>query len=672
MRSLFLFIGFGIGVWLHYASTVPIYVCLLILILANATISFKKGSLKLFGGALLFGFLFSFIGSWVDSTKTSLTGVVVESKTNYFIFQSAFCRYYVYSKNNSYEVGDILKIEGKVVTFTSTSYEGYFSFGDYLSSKGVKYQFYSYKTSSIFSTPIRLKEKETNFLSQFDTETSAFLNALLFNQKDYNSSLIALTQSLSLLSIFSNSGLVYSAILRAFHKIVHLNLKDKNADRLTLIIASILLPLSFYKIGILRVYLTRVFSYINSYHLHSKFNRETLISTSGVLLGLLDFHYFYQTSFLIGYFISLSLQYAKSFLSREKPRKKRWLTRGLIFVFILPFSLSEGYFHPFYYLFSLILMPGLTLASFLGYLSFFSVPFLSLLKGIYQFFYKIISIISIFDFKFSFPRMNQTLVLGYYLILIQSLIFWDVGMKKLRDILYYGFLVIYLFSFLPFHYLYRQSVTFINVGQGDSILIQDHQYSVLIDTGGNTSFDMAEEVVIPYLYSQRVYHLDYLITTHDDADHAGAKDSLIKNFKVGQYLDSVQKLDIGDLHFNNLNIYGGEDENDQSIVFYLEFMGSKWIFMGDASTEIESKILSDYPDLDVDYIKVGHHGSSTSSSYSFLKQLSPKEAIISVGAKNSYGHPSQEVLDRLESLNIKIRRTDLEGTISYQNFVSWV
>ena len=217
----------------------------------------------------------------------------------------------------------------------------------------------------------------------------------------------------------------------------------------------------------------------------------------------------------------------------------------------------------------------------------------------------------------------------------------------------------------------HNSITFINVGQGDSILIRNRNKTVLLDTGGNTSFDMVEETLIPYFRKVGVRKIDLLITTHDDYDHSGAASSLIENFKVTSYYHSRENFPckIGDLYFENINYYDG-DENDSCLVFLLDFMHKKWLFTGDASTESEEAILSSGVNIDCDILKVGHHGSNTSTSEAFLKAASPSEAIISCGAKNKYGHPNKEVLERLEKYKVKIRRTDLEGTISYSSLLT--
>ena len=99
-------------------------------------------------------------------------------------------------------------------------------------------------------------------------------------------------------------------------------------------------------------------------------------------------------------------------------------------------------------------------------------------------------------------------------------------------------------------------------------------------------------------------------------------------------------------------------------------MGYQWLFTGDAPISIEKKIVAAHPELDCDILKLGHHGSDTSSSLEFLQTVTPKVAIVSVGAKNTYGHPSKSVLERLTRLGILIRRTDQEGTITYRKMRS--
>ena len=255
----------------------------------------------------------------------------------------------------------------------------------------------------------------------------------------------------------------------------------------------------------------------------------------------------------------------------------------------------------------------------------------------------------------------------YYGLFVLSLLWSEQGFVELKNIVTLGSIVVYSLSFLPIAPMFSMQVSFINVGQGDSILIRDRSTVVLLDTGGNISFDMAEEVLIPYLRKQRIYHIDCLIASHHDFDHIGAKDSLEANFDVRDFVDSKDRfpLTVGNITFQNWNIYPAQEENDASLVIQTEFMGKKWVFTGDAPTEIEKRILRDGIDVDCDILKIGHHGSITSTSTEWLLATSPEEAVISVGTGNSYGHPNEEVLLRLKGLGIRIRRTDQEGTITY-------
>jgi len=180
---------------------------------------------------------------------------------------------------------------------------------------------------------------------------------------------------------------------------------------------------------------------------------------------------------------------------------------------------------------------------------------------------------------------------------------------------------------------------------------------------------MAEETLIPFFKKKEIYKLDYLITTHDDFDHSGAATSLIANFRVEQTIDKATSfpLSLGDLVIENLNSIYGSDANDNSLVLTFLLLNKRWLLMGDASKAVEERLIEKFPNLDTDYLKIGHHGSNSSTGEKFIRKVSPSEAIISVGRHNYYGHPHQEVIALLNRYGVRIRRTDLEGTISYSS-----
>ena len=231
-------------------------------------------------------------------------------------------------------------------------------------------------------------------------------------------------------------------------------------------------------------------------------------------------------------------------------------------------------------------------------------------------------------------------------------------------------------------------VHFIDVGQGDSTLIKCDNHYMLIDAGENDKGD----VVVDYLKSQNVAKLDYLIGTHPDSDHIGGLDTVINNIKCDNILlsgkisqtktfkdvltaienanNTYNVPNVGDT-FNlgsaKVSIIGPvkeyEDNNNNSIVVIVEYSGKKIAFMGDAEKESESDILQNGINVDVDVIKVGHHGSRSSSTREFLSAASPKYAIISCGMDNSYGHPHREALTILREMKVKLYRTDVQGTV---------
>ncbi|WP_241428140.1 ComEC/Rec2 family competence protein [Clostridium sp. DJ247] len=233
-------------------------------------------------------------------------------------------------------------------------------------------------------------------------------------------------------------------------------------------------------------------------------------------------------------------------------------------------------------------------------------------------------------------------------------------------------------------------ISYIDVGQGDSVLIQINNKNLLIDAGPAESNDK----LMSYLSKQNIKKFDYIITTHPHEDHIGGMSSIIKKYNIGEFYapkvttntktfetmvnalksknikitaaKSGMNLDLGkntkcEIIAPNNTKY--EDLNDYSIVVKITYGSSKFLFTGDAEKTSEKEILSKNYDISSDVLKVGHHGSSSSSSKAFLDKVSPKIAIISCGKNNDYGHPHRETLNELKNRNVKVYRTDVDGTI---------
>ncbi len=592
-------------------------------------------------------------------------GIVIEAKKNYLIFLSKGRRYYVYLQDHDYYFGDLIKINGDVDEFGSTRYEGYFDFEKYLRDKGVRYQINPNQISSIFSIyPLRKVEKA--FLSNFDKETASLIDAVLFSFKDSKDSVLSSVTSLGIYSQLSNGGLILYSYLRLFNPFFerHIN----NPKVISLIKVGLIIPfliLGPTKIGIWKLLLVNL-----SYAIFQKkeIRYEHRLAAIAIFIILLDRWAILSSGFFYGFGLSFLFILSKRMLNKgRKEFVKKFRRRCLLEAFLLPSSVSNGKIAILSPLLRLIITPLILPFIILSFVSFISAPFVNFLPWYAKIIRKILSFLSSAELSTPWIGNNsEAVVVMLYVVLVVCLLFIDCGLHyfAFKTLRLTGLTVV--LNMIPIGNFFTQEVTFLNVGQGDAIIIRDRLKTVMIDTGGVSSFDMGKEVDIPYLYRRRIYHLDYLITTHDDFDHSGAVSSIVRNFDVVNYIDSSEcfPLTIGNIHLENLNTYGGEG-NDSSLVLYMEFIGKKFLFMGDASTSVEKRIIKDNPNLRADILKVGHHGSDTSSSESFIRTIRPKEAIISVGKKNYYGHPSINVLETLDLYDVKIRRTDQEGTITY-------
>lgn len=236
------------------------------------------------------------------------------------------------------------------------------------------------------------------------------------------------------------------------------------------------------------------------------------------------------------------------------------------------------------------------------------------------------------------------------------------------------------------------SVTYLDVGQGDAALIECDGKYMMIDGGEKDK----SSFLYSYLKQREIKNLEIMVGTHAHSDHVGGLPGALNYVESVKYvLAPVQSADnkafsdfakyagqkssgitvpkvhdtymLGSAKVEILGLNaGGEEVNDTSIVLSVEYKGKKFLFTGDAEREAEQKILAD-PDADLDsyVLKVGHHGSNSSTTYPFLREIMPEYAVICVGKGNDYGHPTDATLSRLRDAGVQILRTDLHGSITF-------
>lgn len=601
------------------------------------------------------------------NTGPTYGGIVIDARDNYYLFQSKFERYYVYSEGNNFNIGDRLKITGKSEPLKMTTYESRFNFKEHLKNKGVSHQLIVENIEITRQSRINIHQFKNRFLSKFDNDTATLISAFLFNDKDYSSEVIGMIDRNSLLYLFTLSGTYLHLLFALCNYLLLLRFSKKTSSILTFALLFPFALSSFTKIGTLRVFGLYLLKFVNDFILKKrKFAHVELVSILALFFLIIDYHLVYQEAFYIGFLLSLFAPFLLNSLKFMAKKKRKFVSFVLFFTLMIPVQTSSsGSWNPLNLLFSPIFV--------IYNLLFISSAMISVVIPIYKvveflaagliWILKITDTISI---RIPFGNWGGVFAILFYLVFLFFVYYLEAVRIKHAKIALLALLTLTTGSVIPLQEPLTNCVYFVNVGQGDSIIIKNKSYTVMIDTGGNKSFDMAEETLIPFMNKKKITHLDALILTHDDFDHSGAKDSLIENFKVKNLLTEPEQFPyiVGDLTFYNLNTFDFEEENDKSLVLSLEFIHKKFLFTGDASVKTEEKILEKY-NVDCDILKVGHHGSNTSTSEKFLKAASPDEAIISCGEKNSYGHPHQEIIDRLKKYNVKIRRTDEEGTICY-------
>ncbi len=231
------------------------------------------------------------------------------------------------------------------------------------------------------------------------------------------------------------------------------------------------------------------------------------------------------------------------------------------------------------------------------------------------------------------------------------------------------------------------SVLFLDVGQGDSALVQCDGHAMLIDGGDRSN----SQKIYSVLKKQGISHLDLVVASHPHADHVGglaaafqaadaelvlcsttdASGEIFQNFSryASQKGSGIQIPEVGtiyplgDAQVEILGLNAAPEGNDSSIILRVTYGQNSFLFTGDASFESENALIRSGIDLHTDVLKVGHHGSNDSTSEAFLTAVGPQYAVISVGRQNSYGHPSAATLELLRNARLSVYRTDLQGDI---------
>ena len=605
----------------------------------------------------------------MQSDTQSTNFIIVRSRENYYIVYNYLDKFYVYEKNNNKQEGDIIYLEGKLEKISFITLESEFSFENYLNEQGIYNELVVSKEKVLYKNFLQPNALKDIFLKNYDENTQNLLSSLLFCEKNYDSSIIKEANSLNLIVCISISGIFINGIIKFFQFIFSYKFDDKKSNLFSFLIIIPFMLINIFNISILRIFIINLLKTINLNLFNKRFSYLNLLGTSGLLLILFDPYVIFTLNFILGYFLSIIFLLILNISSNNKFLKKNIKKLTLQTIALFPIQI---YFTNSFNLLSIILqfliLPITNCVFLFGFVSFY-LGYNPLLNYFSNWIYYLFKLLSNFNLALFHEQLSFNGLVFYYFVFYLMIYLFEYKIKFLDNKLILSCFLIFIISAFPYKRITEKSVSFINVGQGDSILLRDKDLAILIDTGGNIYKDIANDVLINFFKKKEIYDIDYLFITHDDYDHIGALEELNKNFDIKNIYTKdnfYTTLSFNNILIQNLNVWDFENSNDNSLVLNIDFYNNKFLLMGDASTKVENKLIETYGDfLKADYLKLGHHGSNTSSSNNFIKIVSPKEAIISCGVNNIYNHPSKQVIDILNKYKIKIRRTDLEGTISY-------
>ena len=623
-------------------------------------------------------------------SSTSFTGTIIKiikhDDYNTLYIKSTETIIGTIQGKNNFHLGETITINGEFQTIRKNTTPNTWNYQEYYYQRNIFYQV------KIISYQLIKKNKSPYYYTKEKLyqhfRNNPYLLTFLLGDKTYiNNDVKRSYQENGISHLFAISGMhitLLSTLLEKYLK--KKKIKEKNRFYIISTILFFYLLIVGLSPSILRgVFFYYLFSWNKIYYFYIKPENLWIISIS---LALLINPYFVKdTGFLYSYSISYGLIKMRNQLTSNNYLLSLLKVSLLSFIVSIPISL--------YFFFQINLLSIIYNLVFVPLISIIVFPF-SILVGlitpllpIYAFLTKGIENLSLFLENIHigilvFKKMNIIIYLSYSFLII---LFLHNKNKKIIIIL---LLLLIIHKIIP-NLDCTNWIEILDVDQGDSTILYLSNQTILLDTGGKRQNPnrITNNIIIPFLKSKGLNSIQTLIISHGDFDHMGEAINLVNNFKVEKvifncgpyndlekdlikvldkkkikYYSCIKELNIDNdkLYFLQTNEY--DNENDNSNVIYTELNGYRFMFMGDAGVDKEKDILDKYNINDIDVLKVGHHGSKTSSGKEFIDEIKPKYSIISVGKNNRYGHPNKEVLENLKIS--KIYRTDEDGSIMFK------
>lgn len=630
------------------------------------------------------------------NNETEIIGVVtkISKKENYTKIElkareKILC---TYNGNIDLELGMKLKLKGKLQNIKENTNFNLFNYKEYMLSKKIKWTFKIEKYEIInLKIPIRYKIKNYITKKIEKSKNKDYLKLFILGDNELEEETKTNYQLLGISHLFAISGMHISLLTG-----ILLFLLDKINKRKNINIFLISLFLIFYMFltnyspSIIRASLLFILVNIKKILKLKIENKDILLI---ILFSLLIYnpYYVYNLGFVFSFTISYFLIKYNKLLNHKNYIIQLFFTSLLSYIVSIPIMINGfNQINLFSIIFNIIFVPYVSIIVFPITLLSFLFPFLDIIVMFLIFILELMAnIFSRFSLLLIIPDLPIFLIIIYYIFIIN--LFNKFRLFKII------ILILFFLGWSNYKYIINYpTITMIDVGQGDATLIElPHNKNILLDTGGIMNYyekdnhNIGKNTLIPYFKSVGIKKIDYLIITHGDYDHMGEAKYLVNNFKIEKvilncgdfnkleqdliktlddkkipYYSCVNELNIDKYKLQFLNKNNYDNENDNSNVIYIKLNNYQFLFMGDAGLKVEEDLIKKYNLKNIDVLKVGHHGSKTSSGKKFIDSINPKYSVISVGENNRYGHPNDNVLENLSAS--KIYRTDKNGSTMFK------
>lgn len=581
---------------------------------------------------------------------------------------------------NNLSYGDKIKVKGTLITPSKNTNQNTFNYQKYLYYKKIYYLVEATSINKIANNHNYLYTIKNILYQKIDKlKSSNYIKTLLFCDNTLSKEIKESYRINGISHLFSVSGMHINFFVSIIYLYLNKITYNKRIKYLITNIFIITYLILFPSSSLLRSAVMSILYSIN-YLLKLKIKKiDILLLTLGVSL-LINPFIIYDLGYIYSYTITFFLVLSSSTLKKKNKINKIIYISLLSFLVSIPITIYNSFeINIISILLNIILVPIISIIILPLTILTYIFP---ILDSILYLFTNTLETISLFISKINitkiiFPKPSLLIIVLYYIIFLLS--YQNKKYFYLNIIL---LIIIYIFPYLNSNF----EVVMFEVGEADCHLIKYpyNKNTILIDTGKN-EYKIKNEV-IPYLKSIGIKKIDYLIITHGDLDHIGGSITLINNFQVknvilnkGTFTDLEKELiknlnkkkipyqiNINKINLSNHTIYllnntKYNNENDNSIITYFTYQKYKFLYMGDASITTEDNLLENYNLNNISILKVGHHGSNTSSSKDFISQINPSISLISVGENNIYHHPNKEVINNLSKS--RIYRTDINNMV---------